>query len=212
MDFQNIHMLEAMRILEERHGERELDYGDDPRNMIGFSNPYTHHCKIMVNGVCIGLVGYAYCSEAYNTNVNPVRSIKDYFEMMVLPMVAKGHNKKLDEDSFIKIANKTFYVVYLWLFKEEKAEADLAPTAAIRVVFDKLKELAKSGKCRYILAGGKDQRVTRLYQVAGGFKKITGYPSYSEYREMVPHPMDEDWDGVEGVYEAISESMVYYTL
>lgn len=198
---------DAEKIIEDHNGKKELGYRHID-TLIAFANPLAKHYKINVNGICVGVFSFIYGKDMIGT------VDRDYFEAFVLPFAIErngGTDSPIDKKVFMDIAKDTMYVSLLFLFKEEKNLADLAPTAAIKVVFDKVKSLAKDGGCPYILAGGKDERTTRMYQVAGGFKKMTGYPSYKDYRDMVPHPMDENYDG-DGTYKGIVDAMVYYEL
>ena len=148
--------------------------------------------KITYKDKILGIVSYVYLNNKiddtfYKFFESTMKKIYNYFEKRYTG-VEKGNDLadkiniikylNLDGNAYSKIKsilNDTVYIESLQISKEAKKKYDVNHIALIKIVFDKLKEIFKKDGKDFILAHGKDKRVSDLYCKLGGFVNFKNF-------------------------------------
>lgn len=198
--FEKVSNVLTNKLIQQNGGMSEL-FGNIPgieRVRIEYafpSAPIIERYAIKYNGEYIGVVGIVdgdimvrYAGKNSNSFVTEQIILLAYPYIKVEPddghLLSQSLLKKLE-----RTLDGTLYVAYLYLFKQKYQSLDLSPMAAIKVVFDTIKETAEDRHAKRIMACGKDDRVTNLYCKVGGFHKNTDkYPrtveEYFRYKQL----------------------------
>ncbi len=92
--------------------------------------------------------------------------------------------------------SKTGFVVIWQLSNKAKKKIDVNQVSLLKIFFQKLTELIKNTRAKYIIAQGKDEHVTKAYIKLGGFNSTEEF--YNKHAAQVNHYQRDDLEFLEG--------------
>ena len=123
------------------------------------------HYQMIYKNKCLGIFGL-FDFKDYKKKIESTYSghMKDLYLFLINDIY-----KIIFEDRS-QFEKQVIYVTYLLMLPEVQNELDIDKIATIKVFFNKLKDFVKQLKKDYIIANGKDEKLTKLYCKCGGFK------------------------------------------